>query len=184
MKYFVTKEKIANLSYTDYIELRALGQSDKNGQNCSLYMTNDVINETEFVRLLGDCMYRGIVFDMSLITLSELSQVLDVAFEYGRKAFEAVNELMDFLNEACNSDEAAVDIIFASDREADRRREMCASYNVDTEFYEEVMQMQEKYKDLPVEEYFSVTQPEYEALLRKYNMPECFFPTNLYDDEN
>ena len=77
----------------------------------------------------------------------------------------------------------SVGLNWASDRALARRRAQREAYSVDPKFYEEVQEMYERYKDVPLFEQAGVTERAYEDLLRKYNMPSCFFPFPLYEPD-
>ena len=125
-------------------------------------------------------MYDGIVFDMCSFSKDELNLMIAEAAKFGGVVLEVISELSEWMS--VNHAES-VGLNWASDRALARRRAQREAYSVDPKFYEEVQEMYERYKDVPLFEQAGVTERAYEDLLRKYNMPSCFFPFPLYEPD-
>ena len=104
----------------------------------------------------------------------------DKAANLGGTVIEVISELKDWVD----SQLAEVVVVnWASDRALAHRQAQREAYPVDPKFYEEVQEMQKRYEDVPLFERAAVEQAAYEDLLRKYNMPNCFFPFPLYEPD-
>ena len=180
MKYFVNAEERVASGHENYIEFQLSSATEEFWDNTSLYMLETTMDETGFGSFWCDCMYEGIVFDMTSFDKSELAQMVDKAAKYGSTVIEVLSELKAWVDSQLAE---VVTVNWASDRALARRREQREAYPVDPKFYEEVRAMQKHYEDVPLFERMAVEQAAYEDLLRKYNMPNCFLPFPLYESE-
>lgn len=180
MKYFVNAEERVASGHENYIEFQPPSATEEFWDKTSLYMLETAMEETGFGDYWCDCMREDIVFDMASFTKDELAQMIDRAAKHGGTVIEVISELKDWVDSQLAE---VVNVNWASDRALSRRRAQREAYPVDPKFYEEVKAMQEQHKDVPLSEYFAVTEEAYEELLRKYNMPNCFFPFPLYELE-
>ena len=181
MKYFVNAEERAASGHENYIEFQLPAATDDFWDNTSLYMLETTMHETEFYEFWNSFGYDGMIFINDSFSKDELTQISAKAAEYGGTILEIISELKDWVD-AQNTD--VIHLIWACDRELARRRDQRDDYPVDPHFYEEVKTMYEQHKDVPLTEYFATTEEAYEKLLRKYNMPNCFFPFPLYESNN
>lgn len=180
MKYFVDAETREASGNENYIEFQLPTATDEFWDKASLYMLEETMAETGFGEFWSNCMCDGIVFDMASFSEGELKQMLAAATKCGGTVLEVIFELSEWIR--INQAES-VGVNWASDRSLACRRTQREAYPVDPKFYEEVKAMQDQYKDVPLFEQAAVTQRAYEDLLRKYNMPNCFFPFPLYEPE-
>ena len=180
MKYFVNAEERVASGHENYIEFQPPSATEEFWDNASLYMLETTMDETGFGSFWCDCMHEDIVFDMASFTKDELVQMADKAAILGGTVVEVIAELKDWVDSQLAE---VVTVNWASDRALARRREQREAYPVDPKFYEEVRAMQKRYEDVPLFERMAVEQAAYEDLLRKYNMPNCFFPFPLYEPE-
>lgn len=180
MKYFVNAEERLASGHENYIEFQPPTVTEEFWDKASLYTLETTMGETGFGAFWCDCMHEDIVFDMASFDKSELTQMIDKAAKYGGTVFEVISELKEWVD----SQLAEVVVVnWASDRALARRQAQREAYQVDPMFYEEVQEMQKRYEDVPLFERAAVEQTAYEDLLRKYNMPSCFFPFPLYEPD-
>lgn len=180
MKYFVNSEERVASGHENYIEFQPPEAMEEFWDNTSLYILESTMGETGFGDFWRDCMHEGIVFDMASFDKSELAQMVDKAAKYGSTVIEVLSELKAWVDSKLAE---VVTVNWASDRALARRREQREAYPVDPKFYEEVWAMHKLYEDVPLFERAAVEQAAYEDLLRKYNMPNCFFPFPLCEPE-
>ena len=180
MKYFVDAETREASGNENYIEFQLPTATDEFWDKTSLYMLEETMDESGFGEFWSNCMYDGIVFDMCSFSKDELNLMIAKAAKRGDVVLEVISELIEWLR--ANQAES-VGLNWASDRALARRRAQREAYSVDPKFYEEVQEMYERYKDVPLFEQAAVTERAYEDLLRKYNMPGCFFPFPLYEPD-
>ena len=180
MKYFVDAETREASGNENYIEFQLPTATDEFWDKTSLYMLEETMAETGFGEFWSGCMHDGIVFDMCSFSKDELNLMIAKAAKRGDVVLEVISELIEWLR--ANQAES-VGVNWASDRALARRRAQREAYPVDPKFYEEVRAMQDQYRDVPLFEQATVTQRAYEDLLRKYNMPDCFFPFPLYEPD-
>ena len=180
MKYFVDAETREASGNENYIEFQLPTATDEFWDKTSLYMLEETMDESGFGEFWSNCMYDGIVFDMCSFSKDELNLMIAEAAKFGGVVLEVISELSEWMS--VNQAES-VGLNWASDRALARRRAQREAYSVDPKFYEEVQEMYERYKDVPLFEQAGVTERAYEDLLRKYNMPSCFFPFPLYEPD-
>lgn len=180
MKYFINATERVVSGHENYIEFQPPSATEEFWDNTSLYMHEITMDETGFGSFWCDCMREDIVFDMASFTKDELVQMADKAANLGGTVTEVISELTDWVDSQLAE---VVTVNWASDRALVRRREQREAYPVDSEFYKEVRAMHKLYEDVPLFERAAVEQAAYEDLLRKYNMPNCFFPFPLYEPE-
>ena len=182
MKYFVDAETREASGHENYIEFQLPDATEEFWDKTSLYMLDETTDETGFGEFWSNCMYDGIVFDMCSFSKDELDLMVAEAAKCGGVVFEVISELSNWVE---NNLANAVGLNWASDRAFARRRAQREAYPVDPKFYEEVKAMYEQYqyKNVPLFEQAGVTERAYEDLLRKYNMPSCFFPFPLYEPD-
>lgn len=180
MKYFVDAETREASGHEDYIEFQLPTATEEFWDKTSLYMLEETMCETGFGEFWSNCMYDGIVFDMASFSEDELKQMVVAAAKCRETVFEVISELSEWIR--INQAES-IGVNWVSDRALARRRSQREAYPVEPKFYEEVKAMYEQYKDVPLFEQAAVTERAYEDLLRKYNMPSCFFPFPLYEPD-
>lgn len=173
MKYFVDAETREASGNENYIEFQLPTATDEFWDKASLYMLEATMSESGFGEFWSNCMCDGVVFDMCSFSKDELNLMIAEAAKFGGVVLEVISELSEWMS--VNQAES-VGVNWASDRSLARRRTQREAYPVDPMFYEEVRGMQKRYEDMPLSERASVEQAAYEDLLRKYNMPNCFFP--------
>ena len=180
MKYFVNAEERTASVHENYVEFQLPSAAEEFWDRTSLYLPETAMVETGFGDFWCDCIHEGLVFDMDSFSKDELAQMADKAADRGGAVLEVISELKDW----ADAQPAEVIVVnCASDCALARRREKREAYPVDSEFYEEVREMQKRYEDVPLFERAALEQAAYEELLRKYNMPNCFFPFPLYEPE-
>ena len=180
MKYFVDAEAREAAGHENYIEFQLPTATDEFWDKASLYMLEATMSESGFGEFWSDCMHDDIIFDMCSFSKDELNLMIAEAAKFGGVVLEVISELSEWMS--VNQAES-VGLNWASDRALARRRAQREAYSVDPKFYEEVQEMYERYKDVPLFEQAGVTERAYEDLLRKYNMPSCFFPFPLYEPD-
>lgn len=94
------------------------------------------------------------------------------AAKRGGVVLEVMRELQAWLEPQLTAASQSVAVIWEDDRTLARRRAERSTYPVDPEFYQEVRKIDKRLSLVEQEE-------AYEALLRKYRMPDCFFPFPL-----
>lgn len=179
MKYFVDAGKRAASGHENYIEFQTPNATEEFWDETSLYMLEAVMDETGFGEFWSCCMQDGIVFDMASFSKDELSQMANEAAKCGGTVLSVITELKAWADTQL-TEESRIAVSWASDRALASRRAQREAYSVDPKFYQEVQAMLEHYEDVPLFEWFAVTEETYEELLRKYDMPDCFFPFPLY----
>lgn len=178
MKYFMNAEQRVASGHENYIDFRLPAATEEFWDKTSLYMLETTLQETGFGDFWRSCMCEDIVFDMTSFSRDELAQMADKA---SGTILEVISELQEWIDTQFVK---SIIVNWPIDRELERRRAQREAFPVDPKFYEEVKAMHEQYKDVPVSEYFAVTQEAYEALLRKYNMPSAFFPYSLHGSDD
>ena len=176
MKHFIDANERAASGHENYIEFQLPCASKEFWDDTSLYISEEVLGETGFVEFWSNCMYDGIVFDMSSFTKDELAQMAERAAECGGTVLEVITELKAWVDTQLIQGNSPIFTIWESDRALARREARRKAYPVDPNFYREVEEM---LKELPFPEH----EKAYEALLCKYNMPSCFFPFSLYEPD-
>ena len=180
MKYFINANERVASGHENYIEFQPPDATEDFWDKTSLYMHEITMAETGFGAFWCNCMYEDIVFDMASFKKDELIQMVDKAAKCGVTIIEVISELKEWADSQLAE---IVTVNWASDRALARRIAQREAYSVEPRFYEEVRAMHKCYKDVPFVERVAKKQEAYEELLRKYNMPNCFFPFPLYEPD-
>lgn len=176
MKYFVdAKERIAS-GHERFVEFQSPDAAEEFWDKTSLYMPESTMAETGFGEFWSNCMHNDIVFDMATISEADLLRMKREAAKYGGNIPAVSNELTAWMDTWKTEGKTTILVCWESDRALARRRAQRDAYPVDPRFYEEVKQIG---KNLS----FAEHEEAYEALLRKYRMPECFFPFPLNEPD-
>lgn len=176
MKYFVNaKERIAS-GHENYIEFQLPWATEEFWDETSLYMLEETLEDTGFGHFWDDCTYDRIVFDMNSFTKGELAEMTNEAVKCGGIVLEVISELKDWVDSHLSKEKQAIWVNWECDRALARRSKQRDEYPVDPEFQKEVAEIDKTLS-------FSEREEAYEALLCKYNMPDCFFPFPLYEPD-
>lgn len=179
MKYFVDSKAREASCHENYLEFQLPTATEEFWDKTSLYLSNELLRKTGFGEFWCDCMREDIVFDMSTISKDDLMHLETAALECGGEIPEVIYELKAWADSHLDVEEQVIGVNWESDRALARRRAQREAYPIDPRFTEEAREMYERYKDVPLTERIAVTEEAYEDLLRKYNMPKCFFPFEI-----
>lgn len=176
MKYFIGAQERKSFGHENYLEFQTPNAKEEFWDESSLYMSYDALEKSKFGTFLEHCMHKDILFDSGSISEEDWSKVLSEAEIFNQNTYEAICELRLCLENQYNNANLPIEIIWESDRVLARRQHEREAYPVSKEFYEEVKAIDSNLS-------FERQEEEYEKLLKKYNMPACFYPFPLYEPD-
>lgn len=124
MKYFIDAKARTASGHENYIEFQIPGCKEEFWDDDSLYMSEEVLNETGFCKFWTDCVYNNIVFDMDTISHDEMLGMLEAARSYENTVLEIIKEFKTWAEvHFCESDQY-IGVIWEYDRILSNRRNL------------------------------------------------------------
>ncbi len=176
MKFFMDAAARVALEREEYIiEFQLPNAAEEFWDSKSLYITEEALIETGFSDFWSDRVDDGTVFDMDTILIEDLIKMLELAKTQGGTVLEMINELYAWAQSNLLEPKQRINVNWEFHRALARREAERQAYQCNPEFLKEM----EALRGLPME----VQLEEEKHLLRKYNMPKCFFSMDISNPE-